>query len=123
MNTEQIQAATPWTVGEVRSPGGVDWDIVLRDADNSPIAFVRVAGWTKKRAIAHANSIVNAVNSYEAREALIGKLVGAIRDFLQAIDSGYFGDALVIGPSYDRAESAYLQDLRAALAAANKVQS
>ena len=78
MNTEQIQAATPWTVGEVRSPGGVDWDIVLRDADNSPIAFVRVAGWTKKRAIAHANSIVNAVNSYEAREALIADLVTAL---------------------------------------------
>jgi hypothetical protein len=58
----------------------------------------------------------------DARDLLIEQLVGSIRTFLHAVDSGYFGDALVIGPSYDRAESAYLQGLRTALAAAKKVQ-
>jgi hypothetical protein len=38
----------------------------------------------------------------------------AVEDFLLAVDRGYFGDALMVGPTSDRRESEFVADLRRA---------
>ena len=44
-----------------------------------------------------------------------GLLAQAVRDFLSAVDSGYFGQDLMLGPPDDRAESAFITSLREAV--------
>jgi len=45
------------------------------------------------------------------------ELAKAIRDFVYAVDRGDYGDALMVGPSDDRVESAYVAALRKAVEA------
>lgn len=69
----------PWMVAERRSPAGVFWDTLIRNADGDPVASVLFAGYSEKTAQANAELIVRAVNAHE-------DLVKALEDQEEFLD-------------------------------------
>ena len=96
-------AHTPWRI-DTREYAGVEWDHVIRNARNEPIASVLSAGWDKPSAAYHARLIAEspALEEDVARKLVKAYAAATTREEFAKAASEIVQDAIPILARIDR---------------------